>query len=118
MNESINENELKIVVSGLLCLSGIMPNNKGFVYLKEAILIAYNDPDSSGTITKLIYPEIAEVHGGKPGNVERCISAAIEKAWENSKENEFYKKVGFQWLKRKPTNSEYIFMAVEYLRNL
>lgn len=118
MNSKINESQIRKIVSSLLCLSGVTPNNKGFAYLKEAILIAYNDSESLGTVTKLIYPEIAEMYGGKPGNIESRISVAIEKAWENNKGNEFYKKVGFQWLDKKPTNSEYIFMAVEYLNNL
>ena len=58
------------------------------------------------------------MYGGKPSNIERRISAGIEKAWENNKGNDFYKKVGFQCPDKKPTNSEYIFMAVEYLNNL
>lgn len=118
MKGKINENEIKRIISNILCLSGIMPNNKGFAYLKEAILIAYNDPESFGTVTKIIYPEIAEIFGGKPANIERRISLVIEKAWENGEGNEFYNKMGFQWMKKRPTNSEYIFMVVEYLNNL
>lgn len=118
MKDIIYENDIKKKISSILCLSGIMPNNKGFMYLKEAIFMAYNDPESSGTITKIIYPDIAKLHKTKPKVVEACIKLAIEKAWNYGEENEFYKMVGFNWLKRKPTNSEYIFMVVEYLNNL
>ena len=118
MNGKVSENDIKREISRMLCLSGIMPNNKGFTYLKEAIFIAYCDPESNGTVTKIIYPEIAKKYSTKPKMVESCIKLAIEKAWNYGGENEFYKNAGFQWLKRKPTNSEYIFMVVEYLRNL
>lgn len=118
MNNHINEKELRKIISNILCSSGITPNMKGFTYLKEAIIMVYNDFDDFNTITKVVYPTIAKLYHVKPKAVERCIRIAIEKAWREDRSNEFYKKVGFQWLAKRPTNSEYIFMIVEILNNL
>lgn len=110
--------ELRKMTSKILCSSGITPNMKGFAYLKEAIIMVYCDPDGLNTMTKVIYPDIAKLHNVSPRAVERCIRVAIEKAWREDRSNEFYKKVGFKWLNRRPTNSEYIFIIVEILNNL
>lgn len=118
MNKKMEESELRKMISSILYLSGIAPNMKGFIYLKEAIVMVYNDYDTFNTITKIVYPEITKLHKVSSKAVERCIRIAIEKAWKNGWSNEFYNKIGFRWLNKRPTNSEYIFMIVELLNNL
>ena len=118
MNNTLKENELNKTISEILNLSGITPNLKGYTYMQEAISIAYNNPETIGTVTKTIYPEIAKNHNLNSNNVEIRIRTAIEKAWKEKGGINFYNKMGFQWMDRRPTNSEYIFMVVEYLNNL
>lgn len=110
--------KLRQLISRILCSSGITPNMKGFAYLKEAIIMVYYDFDDLSTMSKVIYPDIAKRHNVTPRAVERCMRIAIEKAWREGRSNEFYKKVGFRWLTKRPTNSEYIFIVVEILNNL
>lgn len=116
--KKIKEKELRKAISRILCSTGITPNMKGFAYLKEAIIMVYCDPEGLNTMTKVIYPDIAKMYNTSPFAVERCIRIAIEKAWRKGRSNEFYEKIGFQWLNQRPTNSEYIFIVVEILNNL
>ena len=119
MNSKISENELNKIIGNLLYLSGIMPNLKGYTYIKEAIAMVYNDQDLLGMLAKIVYPEIGKRHNISSKTVEMRMRAAIKKAWEKFDGNEFYKQVGAEWRgSKEPTNSEYIFLAVEYLNNL
>ena len=118
MSTKIEKTELEIIIDDILQLSGITSNLKGYTYIKEAISIAYSKPETFGMVTKMIYPEIAEKHNLNSNNIEIRIRTAIEKAWKQGEVINFYKKMGFQWMDRRPTNSEYIFMVVEYLNNL
>lgn len=114
-----NKNKLNQLICGVLFLSGIKPKFKGYIYLKEAIVIAYTNPESFNMLTKIIYPQIAEKYEVSPNKVERGIRTAIEKAWKQCGGNGFYERMGVSWVKDnwRPTNSEYIYLVVEYLNN-
>lgn len=105
-------------VSELLLELGIPTNLLGYTYLKEAVLICWEDPSVSKAITGVLYPKIAEKFNTNNSRTERAIRHAIEKAWDYKISFAQTKKVNFVCSpnKGKPTNSEFISAVVEYLR--
>lgn len=107
------------MISTILNGTGILPNLKGYKYLKEAIALGFQNREFLAAVTKLLYPEIARNNNTSTDRVERAIRHAIASAWNKCEGNGFYKKMGFgdAFKDKRPTNSEYIFAVVEYLNN-
>lgn len=107
------------MTSSILSSTGILPNLKGYKYLKEAIVTGYTRRETLDAVTKYLYPEIAGNNHTTADRVERAIRHAIESAWSKCNGNGFYNKMGFgnAYNGKRPTNSEYIFAVVEYLNN-
>lgn len=110
---------LEKIVSSILSNTGILPNLKGYRYLKEAILAGYSDKTVLETVTKNLYPAIAAKNQATTDRVERAMRHAINTAWTKCGGNNFYSRLGMEdiYAGRKPTNSEYIFAVIEYLDN-
>lgn len=115
----IDENYVEKHITAILNGTGIFPNLKGYRYLKCALLYGYKDEEMLEGVTKVLYPKIARDNKTTSDRVERAIRHAIESAWEKCSGNEFYSRMGFITYenRRRPTNSEYIFTALEYLKN-
>ncbi|MEH6949296.1 sporulation transcription factor Spo0A, partial [Bacillus sp. JJ634] len=60
---------------------GVPAHIKGYLYLREAIAMVYNDIELLGSITKVLYPDIAKKYNTTASRVERAIRHAIEVAW-------------------------------------
>ena len=67
-------------VANLLISFGIQPSRIGFKQLQMAIVLYIEDPLQS--LSKGLYPKIAERFGSSSKNIERSIRAAITTAWE------------------------------------
>lgn len=97
---------------------GVPAHIKGYMYLREAITMVYHDIELLGSITKVLYPEIAKTFKTTPSRVERAIRHAIEVAWSRgnmeSINHMFSNTVNMN--KAKPTNSEFIAMVADKLR--
>lgn len=119
IEKSIDENYIEKQITAILNGTGIFPNLKGYRYLKCALLYGYKDAEMLEGVTKVLYPKIARDNKTTSDRVERAIRHAIESAWEKCSGNDFYEKMGFvtYGTRRRPTNSEYIFTAIEYLKN-
>lgn len=118
IERAIDENYVEKQISSILNGTGIFPNLKGYRYLKCALLYGYKDSEMLEGVTKVLYPRIARENKTTSDRVERAIRHAIESAWGKCRDNELYEKMGFSAFgnKRRPTNSEYIFTAIEYLK--
>lgn len=98
-------------VTNLLLSLDISTKHNGFAYLREAILLMAKD--SSQSVTKVLYPEVARICGCNKDNVERSIRTALDKAWE--------RKTGEEWLKyfpnaqQRPSNAVFISRLTEAL---
>ena len=57
---------------------GVPAHLKGYHYLRTAILMAGKDMEVVGSVTKLLYPEIAKLFKTTEQKVERAIRNAIE----------------------------------------
>ncbi len=97
---------------------GVPAHIKGYQYLREAITMVYNNIEILGSITKTLYPEIAEKFKTTPSRVERAIRHAIEVAWTRGNIDSISHLFGYtvNISKSKPTNSEFIAMVADKLR--
>ncbi len=105
-------------ITAILNSTGIMPNLKGYHYIKAALMISYKQEEMQGGITKVVYPEIARLNHTTTARVERAIRHAIETSWKRCGKNEYYQRLGFVAFdkEKRPTNSEFIFTILEYLK--
>lgn len=97
---------------------GVPAHIKGYLYLREAISMVYENVELLGAITKVLYPQIAETFNTTPSRVERAIRHAIEVAWNRGNIDSITELFGYtiNVSKAKPTNSEFIAMVADKLR--
>ncbi|WP_054949531.1 sporulation transcription factor Spo0A [Numidum massiliense] len=97
---------------------GVPAHIKGYMYLRDAIAMVYNDVEILGSITKVLYPSIADKYKTTPSRVERAIRHAIEVAWNRGNVDSISALFGYtvSASKAKPTNSEFIAMIADKLR--
>ena len=112
------QNNLKISLTKLLHELGVPSNIKGYQYVREGILLLYENPSIIGGITKELYPEIAEKFDTSVSRVERAIRHAIEVSWNRGNidlmDEVFGHSVDYD--KAKPTNSEFIVTLADKLK--
>ena len=119
-NKSINlyKNNLEISITKMLHELGMPSHIKGYQYIREGIIMIYNNPDFIGGITKELYPDIASKFNTTVSRVERAIRHAIEVSWNRGNwdlmEEVFGHSVDID--KAKPTNSEFIVTIADKLR--
>ena len=117
-NINIYHNNLQISVTKILHELGVPSHIKGYQYIREGILLLYNNPEMIGGITKELYPEIADKFNTTVSRVERAIRHSIEVSWNRGDwdlmEEIFGHSVDID--KAKPTNSEFIVTVADKLR--
>lgn len=119
-NSKLNlyHNNLEISVTKLLHGLGVPSHIKGYQYIREGVLLMYENPDIVGAITKELYPEIASRFDTTVSRVERAIRHAIEVSWNRGDidlmEEIFGHSVDYD--RAKPTNSEFIVTVSDKLR--
>lgn len=115
---NLHGRNLQIYVTKLLHELGIPSHIKGYQYIRESILMLYENPDMIGGITKELYPEIAQKYNTTISRVERAIRHAIEVSWNRGDwdlmEEIFGHSVDID--KAKPTNSEFVVTIADKLR--
>lgn len=108
------ENQIGAVLHEL----GIPAHIKGYLYLRTAILMTLNDQSLISAVTKILYPQIAQLYQTTPWRVERAIRHAIEIAWSRGSIETQHRYFGDTTSDRKgkPTNGEFIAMIADRLR--
>lgn len=104
-------------VAEILKKLGIAPDKNGFHYLRKAIYECYMEPSLLTSITKEIYPMLAESFSKKESCIERSIRSAIETGWDRGNyeySNELFSNC-VDYYKTKPTNGEFIAIIVDKL---
>lgn len=118
--KSINlfHNNLEISITRMLHELGMPSHIKGYQYIRDGIMMIYNNPDIIGGITKELYPDVASKYNTTVSRVERAIRHAIEVSWNRGNwdlmEEIFGHSVDID--KAKPTNSEFIVTIADKLR--
>ena len=119
-NRSIDlyHNNLEISITRMLHELGMPAHIKGYQYIRDGIVMVYNNPDIIGGITKELYPDVAVKYNTTVSRVERAIRHAIEVSWNRGNwdlmEEIFGHSVDID--KAKPTNSEFIVTIADKLR--
>lgn len=118
-NESHGKGKnLDASITSIIHEIGVPAHIKGYLYLREAISMVYNDIELLGSITKVLYPDIAKKYNTTASRVERAIRHAIEVAWSRGNIESISSLFGYtvSMTKAKPTNSEFIAMVADKLR--
>ena len=97
--------------------AGVPAHIKGYHYLKTGIELVLKNPEKIHSITKVLYPEIATVHGTTSSRVERAIRHAVEYTFDNAAPDTIEEFFGnsIPYGTGKPTNSHFIATFVEHL---
>lgn len=116
--QKVNQHQLDSTITSIIKEIGVPAHIKGYAYLREAIQMVYTDIELLGSVTKILYPEIAEKFSTTPSRVERAIRHAIEVAWNRGSYESISEMFGYtvHHLKSKPTNSEFIAMIADKIR--
>lgn len=109
---------LEANITSIIHEIGVPAHIKGYLYLREAISMVYKDIELLGSITKVLYPDIAKKFNTTASRVERAIRHAIEVAWSRGNIDSISSLFGYtvSMSKAKPTNSEFIAMVADKLR--
>ena len=120
MNENINQvqeepSNVLLSISNLLHSLGMPSHIKGYQYIRDSILMMYDNPEMVGGITKEIYPEVADKYETTSSRVERAIRHAIEVAWNRGKIENINDIFGLPVYDSndKPTNGEFIALVAD-----
>ncbi len=110
--------DMEILVTNTIQRLSIPPHIKGYHYLRTAILSSLSDDFILDSITKQIYPLVAEKYDTTPSRVERAIRHAIELAWNRGGSSEISTIFGYNpdFYNCRPTNSEFIALISDKLR--
>lgn len=120
--EDVNKvnDDLKTITTSIIREIGVPAHIKGYRYLREAIMMAVNNSGILDGITKELYPSVAKVFDTTTSRVERAIRHAIEVAWDRGDLDVQQKYFGntISITKCKPTNSEFIALISDHIRNM
>ena len=104
-------------ISSVFISIGIPAHIKGYHFLREAVKMVVENPDSINRITKELYPGIARKFSTSSSKVERAIRHAIEVAWTRGRIENINELFGFKVYGKndKPTNGEFIALIADKL---
>ena len=113
-SQSVNK-VLDEKISNIFISIGIPAHIKGYQFLREAVKLAVEKPDIIGSITKKLYPTIAERFETSSSKVERGMRHAIEVAWNRGKIENINSLFGLKIYNsnEKPTNGELIALIAD-----
>ncbi len=110
-----NNNHIEEKITNIFITVGIPAHIKGYQFLREAIKLAIANPEIINSITKKLYPTIAEKYDTSSSKVERAIRHAIEVAWNRGKIENINNLFGIKVYSsnEKPTNGEFIALVAD-----
>ena len=117
LSNSLNQEnrQLDEKISNIFISIGIPAHIKGYQFLREAVKLAVEEPEIISSITKKLYPTIAERFETSSSKVERGMRHAIEVAWNRGKIENINNIFGLKIYNRneKPTNGELIALIAD-----
>ena len=116
--EQLTKEDKMYYITKLMLELGMPVHLSGYHYLREAIRISMEDMELVGSITKLLYPEIAKVFHTESEKVERSIRSVIEVGWERGNADFYEMILGYSRKhgNERPTNSEFIVALADWAR--
>lgn len=106
-------------ISTILRGVGMPAHLLGYRYMKEILQIVLDDENRIHALSTSVYPEVAEKFGTTYQRVERAIRHAVEAATNNMPPEREYRYFGYciNFNRGKATNSEFIAILAEHIRN-
>ncbi len=114
--ESTKPTNFEKQVTQILDKLGIPRSIKGYGYLRESIILAYENKEYLESFTGSLYPTIALNFNTTPSRVERAIRHSIEVACSRGDIGLLKSLFGLGDKRFKPTNSEFIAYFADELR--
>lgn len=104
-------------ITNIFLTIGIPAHIKGYHFLREAIKMVVEDNDIINSITKQLYPQIADTFKTTPSKVERAIRHAIDVSWSRGRMESINQIFGYTVYTSndKPTNGEFIALIADKL---
>ncbi|WP_026882951.1 sporulation transcription factor Spo0A [Clostridium akagii] len=117
-SSSKTKGDLEIHITNIIHEIGVPAHIKGYIYLREAIMMVVNDMELMSGVIKKLYPSIAEKHNTTANRVERSMRHAIGVACSRGKSETINNLFGYVMKngKVKPTNSEFIATIADNVR--
>ena len=114
-DKSFSNKEIEEKITNIFITVGIPAHIKGYQFLREAIKLSMGNPEIINSITKKLYPTIAEKFDTSASKVERAIRHAIEVAWNRGKIENINSVFGLTVYSNneKPTNGEFIALVAD-----
>ena len=105
-------------VTNMIHQIGVPAHIKGYHYLRKGIMLCVENAAMLSSVTKALYPEIAQYFQTTPSRVERAIRHAIEVAWDRGDIEILNSYFGYTIHngRGKPTSSEFIAMISDKIR--
>lgn len=114
----VSRHETTQVISDFMLELGIPAHLRGYQFLRSALEMCVEDMELVGSVTKLLYPDLAKRYQTTDTKVERAIRNAIEVSWDRGNSDLFEELFGYSNSPEytRPTNSEYIAVVADYIR--
>ena len=106
ISEFDTANTLAKRINEIFLTVGIPAHIKGYQYLREAVKLTIEQPRIVNSVTKQLYPSVAENFKTTPAKVERSIRQAIQVGWNRGK---------FEDFNERPTNAEVVALVADKL---
>lgn len=105
-------------ISRLLAAIGIPVNLLGCAYLQTALALVLADAALGRSLSRTLYPRVAQAHHTTASSVERAIRHAIAATWARSGGSGYRSALGrlASSVADRPTNAEFISQTAECLR--
>ncbi|MGI5852973.1 MAG: sporulation transcription factor Spo0A [Bacillota bacterium] len=110
--------DIELEITRVFHEMGIPAHFRGYVYLREAILMSVHDVELLGNITKNLYPKIAEKYKSTPSGVESAIRHTIEVVWQRGNIDYICDFFGYSdgCKSRFPTTASFIAKVTDKIR--
>lgn len=114
----IDRRELEKTISDFMLELGIPAHLRGYQFLRSAVQMCVEDMELVGSVTKLLYPDLAKLYQTTDTKIERAIRNAIEVSWDRGNSELFEELFGYSNDQNytRPTNGEYIAVVADYIR--
>lgn len=118
MQDEKTSNKAEKLATQMLLDMGVPAHLKGYRYVRTAVIMVEEDMSVVGSVTKLLYPELAKRYNTTDGKIERAIRNAIEVSWARGNRSTFESLFGYcaESGQGRPTNSEYIAAVADAVR--
>ena len=110
--------DMEIMVTDVIQKIGVPAHIKGYHYLRTAIISSINNSQLMESVTKQLYPCVAQKYSTTSSRVERAIRHAIEIAWDRGNSDVISSFFGYSVnsFRGRPTNSEFIALITDKIR--